>query len=137
MAYGMVTIYGMNEKLGNVSYYESKQSEYSFNKPYSEATSETIDEEVRKIISGAYERSKALLRDKRSELEIIAQELLKKEIIFQQDLETLIGARPFDKQTTYQEFTNRKEEKKIEEVVAPVENTEINTEVTKDNPPVE
>jgi AFG3 family protein len=115
MAYGMVTIYGMNEKLGNVSFYDSKQSEYSFNKPYSEATSQTIDEEVRKIISGAYERSKKLLNDKRKELEIIAQELLKKEIIFQQDLETLIGKRPFDKQTTYQEFTNRKPEEKKEE----------------------
>lgn len=115
MAYGMVTIYGMNDKLGNVSFYDSKQSEYSFNKPYSEATSETIDIEVRKIISGAYERSKQLLSDKRKELEIIAQELLKKEIIFQQDLETLIGKRPFDKQTTYQEFTNRKPEEKKEE----------------------
>ena len=115
MAYGMVTIYGMNDKLGNVSYYDSKQSEYSFNKPYSESTSQTIDEEVRKIISGAYERSKKLLSDKREQLEIIAQELLMKEIIFQQDLETLIGKRPFDKQTTYQEFTNRKTETKVEE----------------------
>ena len=115
MAYGMVTIYGMNDKLGNVSFYDSKQSEYAFNKPYSEATSETIDEEVRNIINGAYERSKNLLREKRNELEIIAQELLKKEIIFQQDLETLIGKRPFDKQTTYQEFTNRKSELPKEE----------------------
>jgi AFG3 family protein len=127
MAYGMVTIYGMNEKLGNVSYYDSKQSEYAFNKPYSEATSETIDEEVRKIISGAYERSKELLKDKRAALEIIAQELLKKEIIFQQDLETLIGKRPFDKQTTYQEFTNRKSEEKPEDSVQPTElNNELN-----------
>lgn len=130
MAYGMVTIYGMNEKLGNVSYYDSKQSEYSFNKPYSEATSETIDEEVRKIISGAYERSKDLLKAKKSELEIIAQELLKKEIIFQQDLETLIGKRPFDKQTTYQEFTNRKSEDKKEETVEPsVNETEVKSEI--------
>lgn len=130
MAYGMVTIYGMNEKLGNISYYDSKQSEYSFNKPYSESTSETIDEEVRKIISGAYERSKNLLKEKRKELEILAQELLKKEIIFQSDLETLIGKRPFDKQTTYQEFTNPKsEQEKPESSVQPTElNNEINNE---------
>jgi len=126
MAYGMVTIYGMNEKLGNISFYDSKQSEYSFNKPYSEATAETIDEEVRKIINGAYERSKKLLIDKRDKLEVIAQELLKKEIIFQSDLETLIGKRPFDKQTTYQEFTNRKPEEKKEEVIQPSSNgTEV------------
>ncbi len=134
MAYGMVTIYGMNDKLGNVSYYDSKQSEYSFNKPYSESTSQTIDEEVRKIIGGAYERSKKLLSDKREQLEIIAQELLLKEIIFQQDLETLIGKRPFDKQTTYQEFTNRKSEEKVEvkkeDTVNPSSNgTDMNDEV--------
>jgi AFG3 family protein len=124
MAYGMVTIYGMNEKLGNISFYDSKQSEYTFNKPYSEATAETIDEEVRKLIDGAYERSKMLLNNKRKELEVIAQELLKKEIIFQSDLETLIGKRPFDKQTTYQEFTNRKseEKKKEEDVIEPATN---------------
>ena len=110
MAYGMVTMYGMNDKIGNVSFYDSKQSEYSFNKPYSEATSETIDEEVRKIISSGYERTKALLKEKRKELEIVAQELLKKEIIFQQDLEVLIGKRPFDKNTTYQDFVNGKAE---------------------------
>jgi AFG3 family protein len=129
MAYGMVTIYGMNEKLGNLSYYDSKQSEYSFNKPYSEATSETIDEEVRKIISGAYERSKALLKEKRKELEILAQELLKKEIIFQSDLETLIGKRPFDKQTTYQEFTNPTPKSTPEKQESSVQPTELNNEI--------
>lgn len=108
MAYSMVTIYGMNDKIGNVSFYDSKQSEYSFNKPYSEATAQTIDDEVRRIISEAYERTKALLNSKRKELEIIAQKLLEKEIIFQSDLEELIGKRPFEKETTYQAYTNRK-----------------------------
>jgi AFG3 family protein len=106
MAYSMVTVYGMNDKVGNISFYDSKQSEYNFNKPYSEATSETIDEEVRKLVADAYERVKKLLSDKRKELEIVAQELLKKEIIFQTDLEDLIGKRPFDRQTTYQAYTN-------------------------------
>lgn len=108
MAYSMVTVYGMNDKIGNVSFYDSKQSEYSFNKPYSEATAETIDTEVRNIISMAYERTKELLMHHKSELEVIARELLEKEIIFQNDLERLIGKRPFEKQTTYQAFTNGK-----------------------------
>ena len=69
MAYGMVTVYGMNEKLGNVSYYDSQQSDYNFSKPYSEATAQTIDEEVRNIIAHAYERTKALLVEKREALE--------------------------------------------------------------------
>jgi AFG3 family protein len=106
MAYGMVTIYGMNDKIGNVSYYDSKQSEYTFNKPYSEETSREIDTEVRKLIDSAYQRTKEMLQTKRSELELIAKELLKKEIIFQSDLETLIGKRPFDKETNYQAYTN-------------------------------
>jgi cell division protease FtsH len=106
MAYGMVTVYGMNEKLGNISFYDSKQSEYNFSKPYSEETSRVIDEEVRKLIGQAYERTKALLHEKRNELELIAKELLKKEIIFQNDLERMIGKRPFERETSYQEYTN-------------------------------
>jgi cell division protease FtsH len=109
MAYSMVTVYGMNPKIGNISFYDSKQSsDYNFTKPYSEATAQTIDEEVRRIISEAFERTKSLLTEKRRELEIIAKELLEKEIIFQSDLEKLIGKRPFEKLTTYQEYTNRK-----------------------------
>ncbi len=106
MAYSIVTIYGMNDKIGNVSFYDSKQSEYSFNKPYSETTAETIDEEVRKIISRSYDRIKALLKRKKDKLEIVAKELLEKEIIFQSDLERLIGKRPFKRPTTYEAFTN-------------------------------
>ncbi len=106
VAYGIVTVYGMNDKIGNVSFYDSKQSEYSFTKPYSEATAKTIDDEVRGIIDQAYEHTKRLLTGKRNELEIIAQELLKKEIIFQTDLERLIGKRPFSHQTTYEAHMN-------------------------------
>ncbi len=111
MAYSMVSIYGMNDKIGNVSFYDSKSSEYKMTKPYSETTAETIDEEVRKLISFAYERTKELLRDKEPELEILAKELLEKEILFQTDLEKLIGKRPFAKETTYQAFTKKVEEK--------------------------
>jgi AFG3 family protein len=104
-AYSMVTVYGMNDKIGNVSFYDSKQSEYSFNKPYSEATATTIDLEVKRIIDEAYQHALHLLSEKREALEKIAQELLRKEILFQSDLEELIGPRPFAKATHYQEFT--------------------------------
>jgi AFG3 family protein len=106
MAYSMVTVYGMNKEIGNMSFYDSKQSEYQFNKPYSEATSERIDQEVKKIIEHAFNRTKDLLSKHRHHLETIAKELLEKEILFQQDLERLIGKRPFAGQTTYQRFTN-------------------------------
>lgn len=106
MAYSMVTVYGMNKEIGNISFYDSKQSDYSFNKPYSEATAEKIDKEVKKIIDNAFERTKALLIEHREHLEIIAKELLEKEILFQSDLERLIGKRPFAHQTTYEKFTN-------------------------------
>ncbi|WP_242923275.1 ATP-dependent zinc metalloprotease FtsH [Pontibacter liquoris] len=106
MAYSIVTMYGMNSKIGNVSFYDSKQNaEYSFNKPYSEATAQTIDEEVRKIIDAAYQRTKQLLISKERELEIVSQELLQKEILFQSDLERLVGPRPFAALTTYQAHT--------------------------------
>ncbi len=106
MAYSMVTVYGMNKAIGNMSFYDSKQNDYAFNKPYSEATSERIDQEVKKIIDQAYERTKQLLIEHRDHLEIIAKELLEKEILFQSDLERLIGKRPFAHQTTYEKFTN-------------------------------
>ncbi len=109
MAYSIVTMYGMNDKIGNMSFYDSKQaSDYVFNKPYSEATAETIDQEVRKLIGAAYDRTRKMLSDKRKELEIVANVLLEKEIIFQSDLEGLIGKRPFEKQTTYMAYTNKK-----------------------------
>ena len=107
MAYSIVSIYGMNDKIGHLSYFESKQSDYNFTKPYSEATAETIDAEAKKIVDTAYERTKALLKNKRKELEIVANELLEKEIIFQSDLERLIGKRPFKTQTTYEAFLER------------------------------
>lgn len=112
MAYSMVTVYGMNKEIGNMSYYDSKQSDYSFNKPYSEATAEKIDREVKKIIDSAFDRTKKLLEDHREHLEIIAKELLEKEILFQADLERLIGKRPFAHQTTYEKFTNSSSDKK-------------------------
>tara|TARA_B110001452_G_scaffold73506_1_gene59519 strand:- start:14480 stop:16570 length:2091 start_codon:yes stop_codon:yes gene_type:complete len=114
MAYSIVSVYGMNSKLGNVSFYDSKQSEYNFNKPYSDATAELIDEEVKKLISDAYKRTLNLLKKHQAELEIVAKELLDKEIIFQADLERLIGKRPFEQPTTYQAFANQEDTKRVE-----------------------
>ncbi|MEN7550257.1 ATP-dependent zinc metalloprotease FtsH [Rapidithrix thailandica] len=105
MAYSMVSVYGMNEEIGHISFYDPKRSDYAFDKPYSEATATKIDQEVKKLIDAAYERTKQLLLEKRDALEAIAQELLEKEIIFQNDLERLIGKRPFEHKTVYQEFT--------------------------------
>jgi cell division protease FtsH len=91
----MVTIYGMNEKVGNVSFYDPAQ-ENSFVKPYSEETSKLIDEEVRKLIDKAYERTKELLTQKDTEVKKLAEALLDKEVLFQSDVETLIGKRPYE-----------------------------------------
>jgi len=106
MAYSMVTIYGMNDVIGNISFYDPQRSEYSLDKRYSEATAEKIDQEVKKIIDDAYQSTIKLLVSHRDELEILAQALLEKEVIFQKDLEGLIGPRPHDNLTNYQKFTN-------------------------------
>jgi AFG3 family protein len=98
MAYSMVTIYGMNKRIGNISFYDPQNPDYGFTKPYSEFTAQAIDEEVKKIIESAYERTKSLLIEKRTQLEALAAELLHKEVIFQSDLERLIGKRPFEKE---------------------------------------
>ncbi|HYE53988.1 MAG TPA: ATP-dependent zinc metalloprotease FtsH [Chitinophagaceae bacterium] len=95
MAYAMVTVYGMNEKVGNVSFYDPS-AEQSFTKPYSEETSKLIDEEVRKLIDNAFQRTRQLLMEKRDKVEKLAEALLDKEVLFQSDVERLIGKRPFE-----------------------------------------
>jgi AFG3 family protein len=95
IGYAMVTVYGMNDKVGNVSFYDPQQDN-SFTKPYSEETSKLIDEEVRKLIDVAYIRTKALLTEKKAEVEMLAEALLEKEVLFQSDVETLIGPRPYE-----------------------------------------
>jgi AFG3 family protein len=93
MAYSMVSIFGMNEKVGQVSFY-GLQNE-SFTRPYSEETASMIDTEVRNLVDKQYARAKALLREKRKELEIVAHQLLEKEVLLKSDLERLIGPRPY------------------------------------------
>jgi cell division protease FtsH len=93
MAYGIVSVYGMNKNVGNVSFYDM-QNQNSFSKPYSEATANMIDTEARKLIEGQYERAKNLLREKYSELSALANQLLEKEVLLKSDVERLIGIRP-------------------------------------------
>ena len=94
-AYSMVVIYGMTEKVGNVSYYELMKNE-TFQKPYSDETARVIDEEVKQIIDKEYDRVLALLKEKSEELHKVAQVLLEKEVIVKDDMVELIGERPFE-----------------------------------------
>ncbi len=95
IAYSMVTAYGMNKKVGNVSFYDPGQ-ENTFTKPFSEETGKIIDEEVRGIIDDAYARTLKLLTERKHEVEVLAKELLDKEVLHKSDVETLIGKRPFE-----------------------------------------
>ncbi len=95
MAYSMVAIYGMTDHVGHVSFHDSQQESYAA-KPYSEATAELIDQEVRKIVQTQYQRALDLLQKHMGALQAVAQELLNKEVIFKDDLERLIGKRPHD-----------------------------------------
>jgi len=96
MAYSMVSVYGMSDKVGNVSFYRLSQDQ--FQRPYSDETAKLIDDEVREMIDGQYRRAKALLSEHRRELELLAQTLLEKEVIVKSDLIKLIGPRPSEAQ---------------------------------------
>ncbi len=106
IAYAMVTVYGMNNKVGNVSYYDPQQ-ETTFTKPYSEETSMLIDQEVRKLIDEAYVRTKEMLTDKKEQVAKLAEALLEKEVLFQSDVEALIGKRPFEEKKPLAEEGNK------------------------------
>lgn len=96
-SYAMVSIYGLNEKVGNVSFYDSQgRNEYSFSKPYSEETAKIIDEEASKIIEEQYIRAKQLLTENKDKLTALAEKLLQKEVIFKEDLVAIFGERPWD-----------------------------------------
>lgn len=118
MAYSMVTTYGMNEKIGNVSFYDPSQ-ENTFQKPFSEETGKIIDEEVRKMIAEAYQRTLQLLTEHKEEVEKLAKALLDKEVLHKSDVEELIGKRPFEPEKNGD----------IHETFAP---TETAAEVSKD-----
>ena len=97
-ARAMVTVYGLNDKVGNLTYYDSSNgNEYGFTKPYSEQTAETIDKEISLIIEGQYKRALKILQKNKEKLIKLAELLLKKEVIFKKNLEEIFGERPFKK----------------------------------------
>lgn len=107
-AYAMVTVFGMSEKIGNLSYYDSTgQSDFSFTKPYSERTAELIDEEVKNLVETAYARAKAILKEHQEQHTQVAELLLEREVIFSDDLERILGKRPW----TEEEEENMNHEK--------------------------
>ncbi|MDG5492433.1 ATP-dependent zinc metalloprotease FtsH [Psychroserpens sp. SPM9] len=111
-ARAMVTIYGLSDKVGNLTYYDSSgQSEYGFTKPYSEQTAELIDNEISNIIEAQYQRAISLLENHKDKLTELAEVLLEKEVIFKDNLEKIFGKRPFEKK----ELVEPKKEAKIEE----------------------
>jgi len=97
-AKAMVTVYGLNEELGNITYYDSSgQSDYNFSKPYSEDTAQKIDKEISKLIEGQYDRAIKLVNDNKEKLTALAERLLEKEVLFKGDLLNILGERPFHK----------------------------------------
>lgn len=100
-ARAMVTIYGLNDKLGNITYYDSTgQTDYNFSKPYSEETAKVIDSEISKLIEEQYDRAIQILESNKEKLTQLADILIEKEVIFKDDLETIFGKRPFEKEVT-------------------------------------
>jgi cell division protease FtsH len=98
-ARAMVTVYGLNEEIGNLTYYDSSgQTDYGFSKPYSEDTAQKIDKEISKLIEEQYARAIEVLEKNKDKLTILAERLLEKEVIFKEDLEKIFGKRPFDKE---------------------------------------
>ncbi len=144
-ARAMVTIYGLNDTIGNLTYYDSSgQNEYGFTKPYSEETAQKIDEEISKLIEEQYARALDVLKKHKDKLVELAERLLDKEVIFKEDLEKIFGKRPFEKKFDKkgQEITSNEEkpegeeaqvsEKKTAKKEKPTEE-EKEEELTKDN----
>jgi cell division protease FtsH len=135
-AYAMVGIYGLNDRIGNLSYYDSS-GESQFTKPYSDVTARTMDEEVSKLVEAAYQRALHLLTENREKLEELAQLLLDKEVIFKEDLERVLGVRPYiDRQTQIDEAetTAQIEKDRLDAANAPViEATENTTPIAEES----
>ena len=127
-AQAMVTIYGLNDKIGNISYYDSSgQSEYSFGKPYSDQTAKMIDEEISKIIETQYQRALDILASNKDKLDALAGKLLEKEVIFREDLEDVFGKRAWDPELTEHPVSNTQplESETPEKIQAPESNTQL------------
>ena len=113
-ARAMVTIYGLNDKIGNVTYYDSSgQNEYNFSKPYSEDTAIIIDKEISALIESQYERAIQILNENKDKLNKLADILIEREVIFKDDLEDIFGKRPFEK--NHESITQNTEQQDTEE----------------------
>ncbi|WP_339629439.1 ATP-dependent zinc metalloprotease FtsH [uncultured Maribacter sp.] len=123
-ARAMVTIYGLNDEIGNITYYDSAgQDSYGFSKPYSEDTARKIDAEISKIIEEQYQRAIKVLTDNKDKLTTLAERLLEKEVIFKEDLEKIFGVRNFEKDILALE--NKKKLEKIKDSDSKTEEQEI------------
>ncbi|MGB1449435.1 MAG: ATP-dependent zinc metalloprotease FtsH [Flavobacteriaceae bacterium] len=109
-AKAMVTVYGLNDQIGNITYYDSTgQTDYNFSKPYSEETAQKIDKEISKIVEEQYQRACELVENNQDKLTALANRLLEKEVIFKDDLVNILGERPFDKKEEEKEETSETE----------------------------
>ena len=116
-AMAMVTIYGLDEKIGNISYYDSQNQGYGFTKPYSEETAKIIDQEIKKIIDTQYERAKSILKKHEDKLHQLSNKLLETEVIFKEDLEDIFGKRPFQKEEIKTEAKKEETVNKTKKVI--------------------
>jgi AFG3 family protein len=138
LSYAMVTVYGMNEKVGNLSFYDPQQ-ESTFTKPYSDDTGKLIDNEVRALVDSAYKRTKELLTDKKEQVDKLAKALLEREVLHQQDVEDLLGKRPYGEKKIFAEGTEESEPEAssgaADSTPAQAETTEVpQSSETPDNP---
>ena len=117
-AKAMVTVYGLNDEIGNITYYDSTgQTDYNFSKPYSEETAQIIDKEISKIIEEQYDRACDLVAENQDKLTALAERLLEKEVIFKDDLVEILGERPFPDKSAEAEIKAKAEaENKVQEV---------------------
>ena len=122
LSYAMVTVYGMNEKVGNLSFYDPQQ-ESTFTKPYSDDTGKLIDDEVRILVEGAYKRTKELLTEKKEQVDKLAKALLDREVLHQQDVEDLLGKRPYGEKKIFAEGDESTAEQPIAEPKPEVNDT--------------
>lgn len=130
-AYAMIVYFGLNSKVGNISYYDSSgQSEYTFTKPYSEKTAQVIDEEVSKLVESAYLRAKETLLKEKKNLIQLAEKLLEKEVIFKEDMEEIFGKRPFDEKED-EEFPVKPSKKTKKRPKAEVEESQSSSQQDK------
>ncbi len=131
-ARAMITVYGLNESIGNITYYDSSgQSEYGFTKPYSEETAQKIDKEISVLIETQYQRAISILEENKDKLTTLAKRLLEKEVIFKDDLEKIFGKRPFSKDIEEEALAVKARVAKAEEVKA----EEAEAEEDKTNAP--